>query len=59
MANQVYKLNERRSRLARLAAFVQGAAMTGDALFIHLLKTLHNEKSFQLWKDCLLWQQKN
>lgn len=59
MQSQVYKLNERRSRLARLAAAVVGAAMTGDALFIHLLKSYHNEKSFQLWKDCLLWQQKN
>lgn len=45
MQSQVYKINERRSRLARLAAAVVGAAMTGDALFIHLLKSYHNEKS--------------
>ena len=56
MQSQVYKLNERRSRLARLAAAVVGAAMTGDALFIPSSKTYHNEKSFQLRKDCLLWQ---
>jgi len=56
MQSQVYKINERRSRLARLAAAVVGAAMTGDALYIYLLKSYHNEKSFQLRKDCLLWQ---
>ena len=43
MQSQVYKINERRSRLARLAAAVVGAAMTGDALYIHLLKSYHNE----------------
>ena len=46
MQSQVYKSNERRSRSDRLAAAVVGAAMTGDALFIHLLKSYHNENKF-------------